>query len=151
MAVEIKAGHGHSGLPDRDKIKDMYAAVRNPVPRELTWLMTDKVIQDFFWLHVPAPGKTQEIWASCRDNRIVLTASSNVVAASALFDARLIDFSQPVQIELNGATTSHKVEPSLRTLCETLARRGDPELAFTGKLDVRKDEETGLLRVATKP
>jgi len=151
VAVEIKAGHGHSGLPDRDKIKDMYAAVRNPVPRELTWLMTDKVIQDFFWLHVPAPAKKQEIWTSCRDNRIVLTASSNVVAASVLFDARLIDFTKPVQIELNGATTSHKVEPTLRTLCETLARRGDPELAFTGKLDVRKDEETGMLQVATKP
>ena len=81
----------------------------------------------------------------------VLTAGSNVVAASALFDARLIDFSKPVQIELNGATTSRKVEPNLRTLCETLARRGDPELAFTGKLEVRKDEETGTLRVATKP
>ena len=151
VTVDFKMGFGHTGLPDRDKIKDMYPAVRNPVPRELTWLMTDTVIHDFFWLHVPAPAKKEEIWASCRDNRIVLTANSNVVAATVLFDARLVDFDKPVQLELNGATTRHTVQPSLRTLCETLARRGDPELAFTGKLAVRKDAQTGLLRVAAKP
>src|SRR6266511_3394874 len=41
VAIQIIEGNGHTGLPDRDKIADMYPAVRNPVPRELTWLMTD--------------------------------------------------------------------------------------------------------------
>jgi pimeloyl-ACP methyl ester carboxylesterase len=147
VSVEIKEGHGHSGLPDRDKIKDMYPAVRNPVSHELTWLMTDKIIQDFFWLHVPQPTKEQEILASCRDNRIVVTANSNVIVATVLFDSRLIDFGKPVQIELNGATTTHTFTPSLKTLAETLMRRGDPELAFTGSFDVRKDETGGRLAV----
>src|SRR6185295_8248706 len=48
-AVQIIEGNGHTGLPDRDKIVDMYPAVRNPVPAELSWLMTDRVIRDFFW------------------------------------------------------------------------------------------------------
>ena len=144
VMVEVKEGFGHGGLPDRDKIQAMYPAVRNPVPRELTWLQTDKVITDFFWLHVPQPSKRQEIWASCRDNRFVVTANSNVTAVTVLFDQRLVDFSKPVDIELNGSTTSHRVEPSLRTLCETLARRGDPELAFTGRLTLRKDEHATL-------
>jgi hypothetical protein len=49
--------NGRSGMPDRDEILEMYPAVRNPVPRELNWLMTDKVIRDFFWLHTEAPGR----------------------------------------------------------------------------------------------
>jgi predicted esterase len=142
--VEIKEGFGHGGLPDRDKIKLMYPAVRNPVPRELTWLLTDKVITDFFWLHVPEPTKKQEIWASCHDNRFVVTANSNVTAVTVFFDNRLVDFSKPVDIELNGSTTSRRVEPRLRTLCETLLPRGDIELAFTGRLDIRKNENETL-------
>jgi hypothetical protein len=144
--VDVKQGHGHGGLPDRDKIKEMYPAVRNPVPRELTWLLTDKVIADFFWLHVPEPTKKQEIWASVRDNRVVVTANSNVAAVTVFLDNRLIDFARPVDIELNGSTTTHRVEPTLRTLCETLMRRGDAELAFTGRLDIRKNDE-GVLEV----
>jgi predicted esterase len=139
--IEVKEGHGHGGLPDRDRIKEMYSAVRNPVPRELTWLMTDKVITDFYWLHVPRPAKKQEVLASVRDNRVVVTANSNVAALTVFLDQRLVDFSKPIDIELNGSTTSHRVAPSLRTLCETLLRRGDVELAFTGRLDLALGEE----------
>ena len=151
VKVEIKEGYGHPGLPDRDKIKEMYPAVRNPVPRELDWLMTDKVVRDFFWLHVPQPAKKQEILASCRDNRVVITANSNVTAATVLLDSRLVDFSKPVQVELNGASTTHTLQPSLAILAETLMRRGDPELAFTAKIEVRKNEETGRLEHRRAP
>ena len=37
---------------------------------------------------------------------------------------------------VNGAWSGHKLQPSLRVLCETLLRRGDPELAFTARLDL---------------
>ena len=96
VTVTIVKGNGHTGLPDRDKIKDMYPAVRNPVPRELTWLMTDGVVKDFFWLHVPQPGKQQEVLASCRDNRFVITANAGVTSATVLMDAWLVDFNKPV-------------------------------------------------------
>ena len=147
VRVEIKDGFGHGGLPDRDKIAEMYPAVRNPMPRELSWLMTDKVITDFFWLRVEKPSKKQDILASCRDNRFVVTANSNVVAVTVLFDSRLVDFTKPVQVELNGATTSHTFTPSLKTLAETIMRRADPELAFTASFDVKKDEATGRMKV----
>lgn len=147
VRVDIKSGFGHGGLPDRDKIKEMYPAVRNPVPRELSWLMTDKVVTDFFWLRAEKPSKKQEILASCRDNRFVVTANSNVTAATVYFDSRLVDFSKPVQVELNGATTSHTFAPGLRTLAETLMRRGDPELAFTGSFRIRADTATGRMLV----
>ena len=137
VTVKIIEGNGHTGLPDRDKIVEMYPSVRHPVPRELTWLMTDKVIKDFFWLRCDAPGKQREIEATCRDNRLTLTTTTNVTAASVLLDQRLVDFDKPVAVELNGKVLKPaKLQPSLRVLCETLLRRGDPELAFTAQLDL---------------
>ena len=136
VRVDVIPGNGHTGLPDRDIIKQMYPAVRNPVPTELSWLQTDKVIRDFFWLRSEAPGKKREIEATCRDNRIAITTSTNVTSATVLLDSRLIDFDQPVITEVNGTKSSHKLQPSLRVLAETLLRRGDPELAFTAKIEL---------------
>jgi predicted esterase len=134
VRVDIIAGNGHGGLPDRDNIAGMYPAVRNPVPRELTWLMTDKVVKDFFWLRTDTPGKQREINAGCRDNRLVVSTTTNVTAASVLLDSRLVDFSKRVTLELNGETSRHQLQPSLRVLCASLQRRGDPDLAFTAEL-----------------
>lgn len=140
VTVEVKEGFQHSNLQDRDKILDMYPAVRNPVPRELTWLMTDDVITDFFWLHTDAPGKEQEIDATCRDNKIVVTTTTNVTSATVLLDGRMIDFAKPVTLELNGVRSQRRLRPSLRTLCETLQRRADPQLAFTTALSLSLGE-----------
>jgi pimeloyl-ACP methyl ester carboxylesterase len=131
--VNIVERNGHTGLPDRDLIKDMYPAVRNPVPRELTWLMTDSVVTDFFWLHTDAPGKQKQIAATCRDNQITVT-TTNVTEATVLLDSRLVDFQKPVMLECNGKISMQKIMPSLRTLCETLQRRCDPGLAYTAKV-----------------
>ena len=144
--VEIKEGMGHPGLPDRDIIPSIYPAVRNPVPKELTWLMTDAVIHDFFWLHVPQPVKGHELWASFEGNRFVLTSDGNVADVTIYCDQRMTDLTKPVEIELDGSTTPHRLKPSLRILGETLMRRGDPELAFTARLDMRR-QENGMLKV----
>jgi predicted esterase len=145
VTVTIVKGNGHTGLPDRDKIKDMYAAMRNPVPRELSWLMTDAVVKDFFWLRVAHPGKQQEILTSCQHNRFVITANAGVGSATVLMDTRLADFNRPVDIELNGATVTRRFAPSLKTFCETLARRGDPAYAFSAEFTVAKDPNDRLV------
>jgi hypothetical protein len=134
VTVQIIPDHPHSGLPDRDKIADMYPAVRNPVPRELTWRLSDQVIRDFFWLHAPQPTGGYEIDATCRDNHLIVSTTNGLKAASVLLDRRLVDFRQPVQLELNGWTAKLKLRPCLRTLCESLVRRGDPELAFSAEV-----------------
>ncbi len=133
VTMELIAGNGHTGLPDRDKIKGMYPAVRNPVPRELTWELTDPVIHDFFWLEVPQPGKQQEIDATCRDNHVTVT-TKGIAAASVLLDGRLVDWRKSVVFEVNGRVETMRLRPSLRTLCETLSARGDPGLAFACKV-----------------
>jgi predicted esterase len=146
VTVTVIPGNGHTGLPDRDLIKDMYPAVRNPVPHEISWLQTDPVVKDLFWLHTPSPGKNQEIIASCHDNRFVVTANELVTDISVLMDSRLVDFSKPVSIELNGMTVTRNLASSLKTFCETLARRGDPEYAFSAALEIGKDQ-SGQLRL----
>jgi pimeloyl-ACP methyl ester carboxylesterase len=133
VTMTIVQGNGHTGLPDRNLIKDMYPAVRNPAPRELTWLMTDKVITDFFWLHMNAPGKQKEIDVISHDNHLTVT-TTDVDSATILLDSRLVDFKKPVTVEMNGKTTMQKIQPTLRTLCETLQSRCDPGLAFTAEL-----------------
>ena len=138
VTTSIIADHPHSGLPDREKIAEMYPAARNPVPRELTWTLTDRVIHDFFWLHVPDPDAGRELHATCRDNRVTVHAK-NLGAGTVLLDSRLIDFKQPVLFEANGRTTRHKLAPDLRTLCETMQRRGDPDLAFTASLELPRE------------
>src|SRR5581483_4514907 len=37
VQMEFKAGFGHGGLPDRDKLQEMLGVTRNAVPRHLTW------------------------------------------------------------------------------------------------------------------
>ncbi len=133
VTVQFIPNNPHTGLPDRDKILEMYPVTRNPVPREITWLMTDKVITDFFWVRTEAPGKGKEIDAACRDNRVTVSAT-HVTQGSILLDSRLVDFKKPVILDCDGQVTQHKVQPALRTLCETLLRRGDPNLAFTAEL-----------------
>ena len=145
VTVTIVKGDGHAGLPDRDKIKAMYPAVRNPVPREVTWLMTDEVVKDFFWLHAAHPGKGQEIDATCENNRFVITANASVTNATVSMDMRLVDFKEPVEIELNGESVKRRFVPSLRTMCETLARRGDPAYAFSAEFTIAKDRDGRLV------
>lgn len=136
VVMQLIEGNGHRGLPDRDKIKEMYPAVRNPVPAQLTWLTTDPIIRDFYWLQIAAPVSGGEIGAVCKDNQVTLTANARTANVRVLLDSRLVDCKRPVLVTANGRTTKHRVRPSLRTLCETLLRRGDPELAFTASLDV---------------
>ena len=132
VTVQIIADHPHSGLPDRDKIAEMYANVRNPIPSELTWRLSDNVIHHFFWLQTNIPKAGMNFITSIQKNNIV--AQTNLTEASILLDSRLIDFKKPVVLELNGKKSIHKLKPSLRIFCQTMQERGDPELAFTTKM-----------------
>jgi meiotically up-regulated gene 157 (Mug157) protein/transglutaminase-like putative cysteine protease len=135
--IDVIPNTQHGALKDYDMLTEMLPVKRNPVPRELTWLMTDKVITDFFWLHTDTPGKNKEIDASIRDNQIVIR-TTGAPEATIYLDNRLIDFSKSVAVEINGVKAQMRPSPSLNVLCETMLRRGDPDLAFTAKIDLQK-------------
>src|SRR5207248_638244 len=101
VEMELKKGFGHGGLPDRDKIKEMVPFTRNPVPRHVTWELTDPVISQFFWLSVAEPGKGEQIDATIRDNTVQIT-TRNVKQFDLGLDRRLIAFDKPLKITLDG-------------------------------------------------
>lgn len=129
----LKKGYGHGGLPDRDHIRNMYRATRNPVPKVLVWEPTDSVVRRFSWLEIPNPAKKQSVEASCQDNRIEMKLF-NVESLNLYLDDRLVDFAKPVQVTVNEKEIFNRLlEPSLITFCRTLEERGDPRLAFSVK------------------
>jgi transglutaminase-like putative cysteine protease/predicted esterase len=130
VEMELKEGFGHGGLPDRDKIKEMAAFRRNPVPRHVTWELTDAAVKNFFWLSVAQPAKGGSIDAVVRDNRIDIT-TRRIKQFALDLDSRLIDFAKPVRIVLDGKERTLTLAPSLRTLCESMLERGDADLSFS--------------------
>ncbi len=136
VRVDVMMGFEHSNLNDRDKIVEMYQYSRNPIPNEITWLQTDGVIHDFFWLSSTNPAKQHEIDATRKGNSITIT-TTNGALGDLLLDARMVDFSRPITLEVNDQKSQIKVVPRLKTLCETMARRGDPELAFSAEVPLQ--------------
>ena len=136
VVMEFKKGYGHGGLPDRDKIKTMYKHVRNPLPKSITWLPDRSEVKSFNWLHVPNPGGGKEINAECKDNQLVVK-STNVDQLHVYLDRRLANYDKPLTIEVNGRKSKVTLKPSLQTMCETLANRGDPEYVFTTRIKLK--------------
>lgn len=140
VAMEFKKGHGHGGLPDRDKIKEMYPHARSPVPKHLMWDMTDSVIRDYFWLSVPHPANQQSIDAVIHENTIQVT-TRKVDQLTLWLDGRLVDLKKPVEVTLNGKKQVHELKPTFLALCTSLRDRGDPRLAFVCAVPLQAQSE----------
>lgn len=139
VEFEFKPGFGHGGLPDRDKIKEMYGYTRKPFPKHLTWELTDSQVKDHFWITVAEPKPGQRIDAVVKGNAIEVK-SEKIDRFSLEFDGRLVDIRQPIDVTINGKTSKQNATPSLATLCESLARRGDIELAASCRLELKASE-----------
>lgn len=135
VAMELQKGFGHGGLPDRDKIKDMYFARRNPIPKHLTWRPTDAFIKDFFWLSVEKPARGRSIDIKI-DGNMLTVRTEKVEQFSVWLDQRLINIEQPLDLIVNGKSSRQKATPSFATLCESIQRRGDVGLAGSCRVDV---------------
>lgn len=83
-----------------------------------------------------AQALAREIDATCRGNEITVSTTPDVKSAAVLLDSRLVDLSVPVDLTVNGKHSEVRLTPSLRTLCETLKERGDPERAFTVRAEL---------------
>jgi transglutaminase-like putative cysteine protease len=135
VVFEFKKGFGHGGLPDRDKLKELVPLTRKTIPAHVTWEPTDKVITDFFWLSVESPEKGQSLDARIKDNAVEIT-TSKVKKFDLGLDGRLVSFDKPLKITLDGKAQEMKIRPSFLTLCQSLLKRGDPELAYTCRVSL---------------
>jgi pimeloyl-ACP methyl ester carboxylesterase len=127
---ELKQGFGHVGLPDRDKIKEMYGFTRNVIPRHVTWELTDNVLTNHFWLAVARPERGQRLDAALQGDELIIT-TRNIKEFDLALDGRMIALDKMLQIKLDGITQVVAVRPKLLTLCQSMLRRGDPQLAWT--------------------
>lgn len=103
VQFEYKAGFGHGGLPDRDKIKDMYQNIRQPKPASLTWDLTDGFLKDHFWIHVDNPVRGMVVEAKIEGNRITLVTKNDPIV-TLMLDPSQVDVSKPVELVLNGVS-----------------------------------------------
>ena len=120
--------------------------MRQPVPRHVTWEIS--AVYHFNWLAAARPTDAF-VDADCQDNRVQIGVQRPLTELTLSLDERLIDFSRPVVVTVNGRTTEHKVSPSLRVLCETLAERGDPEYMFSARVRVAVPPPAPATKAAT--
>jgi predicted peptidase len=139
-----KPGFGHGGLPDRDMISQMYDHVRDPIPKHVTWEMTDSVVDRFYWLAVDSPSKGQLIDAKIEGNQIKIK-TENCNSFSIFLDDRLIeDPSKPIKIVMlsndGERTYEANYKPSFKTLCDSIAKTGDINLAFDFEIKINLEQ-----------
>lgn len=134
--MEWKAGRGHGGLPDRNKIKDMYGWKRKPRPVSVHWALTDNIVRDHFWLHVPAP-KPGSIVASIDDENRIKLKTDKIDDFELWFDERQTGPRTPFAVEWNGEIRPAVSEASVTTLLETLLERGDIERAASRRVVIK--------------
>ena len=130
--------NGHTGLPDRDLLKDLLPNVREAMPKFLAWEPTDTVVRDHYWLHAAKPQTGKQVTAAVRDNDVVVMKNGGL-ELEAWLDARLLSLDKPVKVVPGPELEGRPVEPSpsLRTLCRTMQLRGDPGLAASWVLPLK--------------
>ena len=91
------------------------------------------MVRDHYWLHVETPKAGTFIDAELTADAVLL---SDLAQSELWLDARLVDMAKPFTVITAIGGADFTPAPSLRTLCETMARRGDPELAATWVLSL---------------
>ena len=114
--------------------------IRDPLPEKMIWQLDTRAsrrsVESFYYLR--APYETTEgivrIGYCPGENRIEIQTENLNGDFSILLNEDMIDFEQPVLFELNGATVSLRVEPSMAVLKGTTWERGDPNYQFEAEV-----------------
>ncbi|MEY4387694.1 MAG: hypothetical protein RLY20_2977 [Verrucomicrobiota bacterium] len=142
--VELHEGKGHwMELKDRQAIPWMEKFTRNPVPKKVVWFQDDVTHRSCYWLARPTEDLKagQLIKAECAGQSISLE-STNVTTVEVRLNDALVNLDQPVVIRVGDRVLSSNVPPrTISWLAETLAEKGDTNLAFSAAVKVRLTAE----------
>lgn len=137
--TELHAGKGHwMDLEDRKAIPWMEKFTRDPLPQKVVWYQDDVTHTRCYWLARPKDEVKagQELIAE-RKGQVIMLASSNVGTVTVLLNDAMLDLDQPVVVRADGEVLfSNLVSRTVARLAETLAERGDTNLAFSAAVTV---------------
>jgi transglutaminase-like putative cysteine protease/pimeloyl-ACP methyl ester carboxylesterase len=138
--TELHAGKGHwMDLEDREAVPWMEKFSRAPLPEKIVWFQNGVTHPRCYWLARP-PDEVQagQVLVAERAGQVITLASTNAETVTVLLNDAMMDLSQPVVIRGGGQILfSNRVSRNVATLAESLAARGDTNLAFSASVTVK--------------
>ena len=113
---------------------------RDPLPQDIIWDLGTRAdsrqVESWYYLKAPYTTNTGIIQASYNKdaNEIQIQTKGVEGEFSILLNEKMVDFSQPVQLILNGDEYELNIIPDSRLLQETTESRGDPNYQFEAEI-----------------
>ncbi len=123
---------------DREGVKWMMSFRRNMTPDKVVWLQDDVVHDRFYWLACdPTKSKQGDLTVVARNgNEFTIEQASGSMPQLLLRDG-MVDLDQEIIVkDTSKILWSGKVKRTMRTIVQTLERRGDPEAIFSAKIEL---------------
>lgn len=114
-----EAGFNNCTLKPEGTIADAWAwmqqTTRVAIPMKVNLKPVDPAHDRAYWLRIPrTDGLTNVISAECdRASNTIKVSAAGVANVTVLFCGGLIDFTKPVQIDINGKVRTEKIVPTL--------------------------------------
>ncbi len=150
--TELHAGKGHwMDLKDRKAIPWMERFTRDPLPNKMVWYQDGVTHCTSYWLARPANEvKARQTLLAERAGQVITLTGTRVHTVTVLLNDAMLDLDQPVVIRSGGQTLfSNLVSRTVSRLAETLAERGDPNLAFSAAVTVTLPPSAAAPEAAT--
>ena len=142
--VKIHEGKGHwMNLEDKVALPWMAKFTRDPVPDKVVWKQTGVEHERSYWLAVPPKlAKVGSLVVATRAGQVIDISKTEKVSKLLIrLDDRMADLDRPIEVRYAGKTLFKGTAPrTVATMLRTLAGRGDPDLIFTGEVEVTVPE-----------
>lgn len=139
--VEIHEGKGHwMDRQDAAAVPWMAKHTRNLRPERVIWRQSGTTHDRFYWLWRKDPKGGERIVVSRKGNHFTIEESTATGPLGIRLDADMVDFDQEVTISRGDKVLFRgMVKPSMDTLRQTLAERGDPRGMWEAEVFVHLD------------
>lgn len=118
----------------------MNSFIRSPIPERVIWDLSTRAplreTESFYYLSAPYSTDTGCINARFDRAQNTITIDTRDLNGTfcLLLNEEMVDFSQPIQLNVNGTITKLSVMPDRRVLQKTTYDRGDPYYQFEAEI-----------------
>jgi len=114
--------------------------VRNPLPNTVVWNLAQRapmrLTQSYYWLNAPASMDKGILHCTRNGNTFTITTKEAAGTFDLLLNWDMVDFDQPIVLDVNGKKSEVTATPSVETIKETTQDRGDVNFQFSAKVAV---------------